>query len=138
MDIEHTGYRGPLTHGQYLPPGTYSVGDHLDIGHQMVPDELARYLLETGQATVALEKAEELLTHLDDAVEDELPPAEVVVDLGDQPDKQLSEADIAAARAALEDMSVDDLRDLADQRGISLPGGYLKKADLVALLIDHG
>ena len=56
-EIEHRGYRGPLTNNLFLPAGKYTVGNELNIPLRIVPDELARYLIDTGQATMTLEKA---------------------------------------------------------------------------------
>ncbi len=66
-EIEHQGYRSPATDHRYLPPGRYTVGNHLDVAACIVPDELARYLVETGQATVTQEKPDiaEILVHCD-------------------------------------------------------------------------
>jgi hypothetical protein len=47
--IKTAGYRGPGTNMQFMPSGWYDVGNHLDIPGRIVPDDLARYLVETGQ-----------------------------------------------------------------------------------------
>ena len=50
--IKTNGYRGAPSGGEYLPPGEYEVGDALDVANRMVTPKLARYLVDTEQATV--------------------------------------------------------------------------------------
>ena len=132
-EIKHQGYRGPLTNNLFLPAGTYTVGNELNIALRIVPDDLARYLVETGQATVTLEKAEQPPVITFDPLTVEIPPAEetpdVIVDA--------QALDDAATLAALEEMTVEDLKTLAETMEIDLPPGYMKKADLITLIISQ-
>lgn len=129
-EIEHTGYRGPLTNNLFLPAGKYTVGNELNIPLRIVPDELARYLVDTGQATMTLEKA------------DGLPISEAVEVESDQ---ALSEEDLAMSHWSDEErleisleylngLTVEELREFADRHSISIPASYMKKADLIELI----
>lgn len=179
-EIEHTGYRGPLTNNLFLPAGKYTVGNELNIPLRIVPDELARYLVDTGQATMTLEKpgivsitvtcdrcgrevsgmegaggtagfyrvgeglwqkyANEGEAILCDACMQsdprylaDYPPASPPTTESEEPLtawKPLGDFSVPD----LEMLTVDELRDLAEANGIDLPGGKVKKADLIELI----
>ncbi len=57
--IHITGYRGLKTDNLYLPPGSYTVGDRLDVAARIVPDDLARYLVDTRQVVSYADQSEE-------------------------------------------------------------------------------
>jgi len=133
LEIEHNGYRGQQTNGQYLPPGRYTVGASLDVKQRQVPLELATYLVDNGMALVAVSDEKPAAAPSDPAG-----PVEITVDLGDQPGLTDSEPNFAAAREALGEMSVEDLRAEAERLGLVLPSGYVKKSDLIDLLLQQG
>ena len=133
-EIEHKGYRGPLTNNLFLPPGKYTVGDRLDIVARIVPDELARYLVETGQAVVALIRVEDPLASPADEAETQGLPSETGEETG-KPDDNAADEDWPWEPAYLESLTTKKLRDLADRYGISMPSETVKKADLIELLL---
>jgi hypothetical protein len=116
--IQITGYRGPKTDGRFLPAGEYRVGTLLDLAERIVPDDLARYLVETGQV-IGFEVA------------GEHPSETAPVD----PDDALPYFVNGIGWVGLDDLNVDDLRTFAEQHGIELPAGRMKKADLIELII---
>lgn len=50
--IKTNGYRGPGTKFAYMPPGEYTAGSVLDIVGGVIPQKLADYLVEIGNAEV--------------------------------------------------------------------------------------
>ena len=50
------------------------------------------------------------------------------------PESQLPSA---APEVDLEDMKNEDLRDLAEEKGIDLPGGYVTNTELIKLIKKH-
>jgi hypothetical protein len=162
----------------HVPPGKYTVGNELNIPLRIVPDELARYLVDTGQATMTLEKsgtvtitvtcdrcgrevigmegdggtagfyrvAEGIWSKYANEGEAILCDACMQSDpryLADYPPvvppvpeelvtkwKPLGDF----SRLDLDGLTVDELRDLAEANGIDLPGGKVKKADLIELI----
>ncbi len=137
VSIHITGYRGPLTNNLFLPAGEYAVGDRLDIAARIVPDELARYLAETGQI-VGFEVAGVHPT------EEPADPPEGVPS-GEMPSADPSEEESVMAQWTDEErrshtldylngLSVEELRAFADRHEIDLPTGKVKKADLVELI----
>jgi hypothetical protein len=127
--ITHTGYRGPLTQGQYLPAGLWTVGDRLDIARHIVPEELARYLIETEQAQI---------TQGQDESPTPSEKTETGGGAGDEGDIDPELIELPDEMPPLfESMSVENLRDYAEELGIDLPSGYMKKADLIALIVGQ-
>lgn len=127
VSIQITGYRGPKTDNRFLPAGEYAVGDRLDIADRIVPDELARYLVETGQ-NVGFEVAG---VHPTEEPADP-PPSEdepTVVSWTDEERRSYT-------LDYLNGLSVEELRDFAERHGIELPTGKIKKVDLVELIAD--
>ena len=105
-----------------------------DIVARIVPDELARYLVETGQAVVALIRVEDPLASPADEAETQGLPSETGEETG-KPDDNAADEDWPWEPAYLESLTTKKLRDLADRYGISMPSETVKKADLIELLL---
>lgn len=122
--IGTNGYRGPGTEFQFLPAGEYEVGTTLSIAEHTVPRKMAEYLVSIGLAWVAGVQQDEP----DPPPFDEAEPDEV----GEGTEALDTEWDADT----LEALTVDELRELAAGQDIVLPDGYIKKADLIALLLN--
>ncbi len=130
VSIHITGYRGPKTDNQFLPAGEYAVGDRLDVAARIVPDELARYLVETEQI-VGFEVAGAHATE-EPADHPDVPPSEdepTVVPWTDE-ERRSHTLDY------LNGLTVEELREFADRHSIAIPASYMKKADLIELIAD--
>lgn len=103
--IATDGYRGAKSDMVYLPPGVYAVAAATDPAAHTVTAELAAYLVGIGKGYVMA------------AQEPELEP-ETHWDLD-----------------TLEAFTVDELREMAAGEGLDLPAGYVRKDDLISLLV---
>jgi hypothetical protein len=127
-----------------MPAGQYTVGDRLDLAARIVPDELARYLVETGQGAVTLIRVEDTLASPVEETEVPSPPSETgevsTESLEDtpptDPDDDAADEDWPWERAYLDSLTPKKLRDLANRYGISMPSETVKKADLIELLLN--
>lgn len=121
--IRTTGYRGPLTKMQFIPPGEYTVsGNELDLLTRQLPEHVAAYIVAIGLADV-----------LDDT------PA--LADVESAPDWDPGAVVVAALMeptqewANLGGLSLNDLRQMCAARNLSGKGN---KAALIARLIEYG
>jgi hypothetical protein len=128
--LKTAGYRGPGTNMQYLAPGWYGVGDRLDIVNHQVPDELARYLLDTGQVLEF------------EAAEDDLPPVPATSALGaTPPEPQIGDHEMFTDGdgevwdlTLLREQPMKELRELAASEGIEL-SGHPSKEDIINQIV---
>lgn len=148
--IQLSGYRGPGTENQFLPPDWYEVGDHLDVQARIVPDDLARYLVETGQVVgvEAMQDGESpipstsRLVASEPVVPDEVPTGDDQPTVPDgAPDEPIGDELVEDTNGEvwnltlLRDMTADELRELAASEGVELPKGRTTKDSIINRIV---
>lgn len=127
--IKTDGYRGLPSGNVYIEPGEYTLAGATDLGAHELARDLGEYIVSIGKATV-----------VEVAPEDETPAAP---ETGDAPPEgetagQPDTWDVTPGEMdadALDVLTVAELREMAQQRGLPLDEGYVRKADLIALLL---
>jgi hypothetical protein len=134
------GYRGSKTNNAFIPAGEYAVGDDQDLAQHIVSRDLADYMVSIDLAWIvavddpAPPSAREAFMH---PAAPSSAPAEVV-EHDEQPDMdEAVDIPFLWDYEALESLTVDELRTMAGTNGIDLPDGYVKKADLIEMLLTH-
>jgi len=134
--IQTAGYRGPGTNNQYMPAGWYTVGTELNIQERIIPESLARYLVETGQvigfdATPPDQKQVPDTSEIAQTQEASEPETAADDEIVTDPHGETWNLTL------LHGMDVKELRDLAQSEGIEIPKGRLSKEALIDLIVTQ-